>query len=203
MRALLVLWVLLAGVSWAGDADPWLDAQLTASSGGLPTRAELRGRLLVVFYEDRDSTAQNQALKDELGRLREMRGWRTAVAVLAVANLRDWNWPPARDLARNAVRQQELRAGLPIYIDFQGALSAPPWRLPGRGSSVMLLDEAGSVRFVASGSLGKAERDRLYALLDEQLAAAASRAPLQAEHVTARGDGSEAAVERGGGRLPL
>jgi hypothetical protein len=162
--------ILAAGLAVGAEPGQTLNATLSGSSGDDVQLSDQLGKPLVLFYEDRDSNTQNQALKDELYRLGKERNLLDAVRVVAVANLKSWDWRPARDFALAGVRSAESKFNIPIYIDFKGTLSAPPWGLPPKASSVLVLDEAGKVLFVASGPLTKAEREQIYAVLEGLLA---------------------------------
>jgi len=168
-RVISMGWLLIAGSAAALEAGSRPDARLTTSSGGVTRLADQRGKPTVLFYEDRDSTKQNQALKDELFALGKERHLLEAVQVVAVANLKSWDWRPARDFALMGVRDAEKKFGIPIYVDFGGAFTSPPWALPPKASSVVLLDAEGTVRFVASGPLTKAEHETLFSALEALL----------------------------------
>jgi len=160
-------WLVAAGSAAAVERGTRPDARLTTSSGEVARLADQRGKPTVLFYEDRDSTKQNQALKDELFALGKDRGLLDAVQVVAVANLKAWDWRPARDFALAAVRSTEQQVGIPVYVDFEGAFTSAPWALPPKASSVVLLDASGAVRFAASGPLTKAEREALFTALEQ------------------------------------
>lgn len=173
MKAMWVslLMELLAAGSGARRDEP-MDAALTASGGG-PTRlSEQLGLPTVLFYEDRGSAALNQETKDELFARGKERGLLTAARVVAVANLQGYNWFPARDLALAGVRDAEKTAGIPILVDWSGTLSAPPWSLPSRTSSILVLDPSGRVVFERSGRLSKADRAELFEVLGRLIVSA-------------------------------
>jgi hypothetical protein len=164
MEALAVCTV-LAVVTAAAERGVALDARVETSSGAATQLATRWGRPTVLFYEDRHSTGLNQALKAELFARGVQEGLLDRVSVVAVANLEGLNWFPAREFALAGVRDAEQRAGIPVLVDWSGALSRPPWRLSGRTSSVLVLDGQGRVAFEASGSLGPLERQALLAAL--------------------------------------
>lgn len=172
LRVIPVGCALVAGLASAAEVGQTLNASLSSSSGDQVQLADQLGKPTILFYEDRDSTTQNQSLKDELFKLGKERNLLNAVGVVAVANLKAWDWRPAKDFALAGVRHEESKAGIPVYVDFKGALSAAPWSLPSKASSVVVLDEAGKVLFVASGPLTKAEREQIYAVLEGLLAKA-------------------------------
>jgi hypothetical protein len=120
-----------------------LDATVETSNGTQAQLASLWRRPTVLFYEDRDSTAVNQHVKEALFAAGRERGLLEAVSVIAVANVSSYNWFPARNFVLAAVRDVEKRFKLPVYLDFTGSLARAPWNLPARSSTVLLLDAKG------------------------------------------------------------
>ncbi len=154
-----------------GAAAGLLDARLESSKGAPVTLAPLKGKPVLVFYEDRDSTGLNQALKDELFKRGKERGLLDAVHVVAVADLQGFNWFPARDFALSGVRDAEQKAGIPVYIDWAGSMRASPWRLKAQTSNVVLLDAHGEERQRWEGPLNAAQREALFAEVSALVAA--------------------------------
>jgi hypothetical protein len=176
MTFIQVVVMLVAGVAVAAGEgarrDRPLDATLVSSHGKQVSLSAQRGLPTVVFYEDRHSTALNQALKDELFARGQREGLLDAARVVAVANLEGYNWFPARDFALAAVREAEVKAGIPVLVDWSGTLAAPPWSLPPRTSSVLVLTAEGRVAFERSGRLSADDRSDLFAALARLIEAA-------------------------------
>jgi len=156
--------------------DQPLDASLVSSRGEAVQLKAHFGLPTVLFYEDRQSTALNQQTKDELFARGKRDGLLQAAKVVAVANLEGYDWFPARDFALAGVRDAEVKAGVPVLVDWRGVLTAPPWGLPARTSSVLLLDPVGRVTFERSGRLTDADRAALFAALRELIDSAPKRA---------------------------
>jgi predicted transcriptional regulator len=94
-----------------------------------------------------------------------------AVSVLAVANVRDFDWFPAKNFVLAAVKDAEAKSGIPVYLDWSGALSARPWGLGASGSGVVVVDSSGEkVLFSKQGKLSAEEIDRVFELLATQVA---------------------------------
>jgi len=142
-----------------------LDAQVVTSSGERARLATQWGRPTVLFYEDRFSTKLNEPLKTSLFKRGVELGVIGRVSVVAVANLQGLDWFPARGFALKAVRDAEKEAGIPVYVDWSGVLARPPWGLPAKTASVLVLDAAGQVRWQASGALDAAQREEVFAEL--------------------------------------
>ncbi len=154
--------VLLAAVVGATAAVNLLDARVETSNGNPVALEVLKGKPLLLFYEDRDSTGLNQALKDELFKRGKAAGLLDAVKVVAVADLEGFNWFPARDFALAGVRDAERKAGIPVYVDWSGRLRAAPWKLKEGTSNVVLLDAGGAEQLRFSGALDEKQRAQLF-----------------------------------------
>jgi hypothetical protein len=129
----------------------------------------------VLFYEDRDSTQLNQHVKDALFAAGRERGLTEAVDVIAVANVAPYDWFPARDFVLAAVRDVERQFHVPVYLDFKGQLSSPPWNLPSKTSTVVVLTAAGRPVATFKGRLSKDEVARVFAALERLLPAVPAR----------------------------
>ena len=127
--------------------------------------AALWGKPVVVFYEDKDGTSQNQPLKDELEAQGRSRGLLRSVRVVAVASVEGYDWVPVKGFVVSAVKRVELVSGIPVYLDWQGALKRKPWNLTGKGSTVLVLDGAGALLFSRNGALSREEISEVVSLL--------------------------------------
>lgn len=145
------------------------NAELGTSRGGSTAVSKFRGKPVILFFEDRDSPDLNKEFKDRLFQMGQERNLLDAAHVVAVANLEPFDFFPARDFALAAVRKEEARWGIPILIDWKGALSAAPWNLPEDTSSVTLLDSEGRVVYEHSGLLSKADQQRFLERLSSLL----------------------------------
>ena len=138
------------------------DVRLESSSGDAVSLAKLKGKPTLVFYEERDSTALNQTFKDELFRRGKEENLLDAVNVVAVADLQGYDWFPARNFARAGVRDAEKKAGIPVYVDWSGAMKSKPWSMKEKTSNVVLLDAGGAEVMRLSGKLDASARARLF-----------------------------------------
>ncbi|HYI00764.1 hypothetical protein [Hyalangium sp.] len=146
-----------------------LEATLKSSAGVQTPLSKWRGKPVILFYEDKDSTQLNLALKEELFERGKKHGLLEAAWVVAVANLEKFNFFPARQIALSHVRAEEKKAGVPILVDLEGTLGGPPWALPKKTSTVMLLDATGAVVYSYSGRLEAAEQKTFFDALSRLL----------------------------------
>jgi hypothetical protein len=143
-----------------------LAVRLERTDGTTVELTSYRGKPAVLFYEDRASTSLNQSVKDAVWARARRDGMETAAHVIAVANIQAYAWFPARTFAITFIRQMEQRIGIPILLDLHGALTSPPWNLPGDTGSVILLDADGMIVSQQSGALTAADTERLLAALE-------------------------------------
>lgn len=134
-----------------------VNATMEATDGSTVKLASFRGKPVVLFYEDKDSTKLNIALKDALIVEARKRDMLQAAHVVAVANLSGFNWFPAKELAVAGVKKAEREFGVPVYVDFRGDLSSGQMRLSDKSSTVVLLDRHGRVVWQRTGALSEAE----------------------------------------------
>ena len=140
---------------------------LTGTDGRPAALDRYRGKPAVVFYEDRASTATNQAVMDAVvGRARRD-DLLDAASVIAVANITAYNFFPARDIATAFIKRAETTAGIPILLDVDGTLMAPPWNLPGDASTILLLDRTGRIVWQHSGKLPPEQAEQMLDRLAE------------------------------------
>ncbi len=146
-----------------------LDARLETSRGSSVQLSALWKKPTVLFYEDKDSTALNQHVKDALFTRGRERGMLDKVAVIPVASVSRFDWPPARGFVLSAVQDTERKMKVAVYLDFKGALAAPPWNLPARNSTVMVLDARGNRVLTYSGALTTAQVESLFSTLESMI----------------------------------
>jgi len=167
----MLAWVLV-GVMLVGGAIPerggW-DAELRDSSNAPVSLSRWRGRPTIFFFEDKGSTEQNVTLKREIFARAKALGLIGKANVLGVANLHGLDWFPVKLFALSAVREAERKDSVPVLVDWNCTLCAPPWSLPPAASSVVLLDAQGQLVHAWSGPLGRREIDEFFAQLAELL----------------------------------
>lgn len=146
-----------------------MDATVENSNGSTTKLSSLWNKPTVLFYEDRDSTALNQHVKDALFERGKTQQMLERVSVVAVANVAAYDWFPARNFVLAAVRDVEKKVNVPVYLDFKGSLAATPWNLPPKSSTVVVLDAQGRTVWKAQGRLAPAKVDELFEQLDRMV----------------------------------
>jgi len=160
--------ILLFGVA-LGSAAPHLAAALP-DVGESPANArvedvdgkalwlsELKGRVAIVVYEDKDSAELNKALKDDLAKLLKDDTVKGAVVVAPVADVSDYNSWPQKGFAKDAIRAESKKSKTTIWCDWDGAFRKALDLKKGT-SSVLVIDREGTLRFAGEGALSQSER---------------------------------------------
>ncbi len=159
---------LVAGGAYGSTPAPGpVDATLRTSKGEQVQLSRWRGKPVILFYEDKDSTTLNLSLKEELFARGKERGLLESAWVVAVANLQKFDFFPARQIALSFVRDEEKKAGVPILVDLDGTLGAAPWGLPMKTSNVLLLDAKGAVVYRFSGKMKPEEQTAFFVALSQ------------------------------------
>jgi hypothetical protein len=158
-----VITALVASAAWGSPpVGASMEAALHGADGRRVALSQWRGKPVVLFYEDRDSTQQNARVKEELFARGQALGLLEAASVVAVADLEGFNFFPAREFALAFVQQEEKKLGVPILVDLEGRMGEEPWRLPRHKSNVLLLDAQGRVVWHHAGRMGEQEVETFF-----------------------------------------
>lgn len=131
---------------------------------------QIKGRPVLIVYEDQEATKQNLELKRELSALAKGDAYRDAIALVAVADVQGYDYWPARGFVKSAIRKESKKLGTTIYCDWKGALRQSAGFHKGQ-STVILLSADSKVLFAHEGSMPAATRTRLIELISAQVAA--------------------------------
>lgn len=154
---------------------PVLDAALLDSSGEPVRLRNYWGKPALVFYETPDAAKVNQPAKDALKRLSDAHDLHREVTTVAVVNLEDLDWWPARPIAFGSIRSEERKVGVVMLADLRGALRRGPWRLDPRSATVLVVSPSGKVVFRAEGCVEGRRFEELKAALDRLIPARVPR----------------------------
>jgi hypothetical protein len=93
----------------------------------------------------------NHLAKQELKRLGEVYQLRELVGTVAVIDLEDMNWWPARGFALDAMRKQETKVRIPVLADLTGELRKGPWKLNAKAATILVISPTGELLFKNTG----------------------------------------------------
>ncbi len=152
----------------AAESAPTPDFSLESSSGGTRALSSYRGKVAVLFYEDRHHTETNARVKEAVARYGQEHRLRDQVEVVAVANLMGYDFAPASTIARKAIRTIASRFGIEILMDWRG-IAIESLGVKDASANVIVMDRAGVVKFRAVGRLGDEEQKALLAAVTASL----------------------------------
>ncbi len=139
-------------------------ARVVDANGRTLDLGSVQGRPMLVVYEDKRSATLNQQLKTELSRLARGDRYRSAVALVPVADVRDYDFWPARGFVKSAIRDESKKIGATIYCDWDGSFSRALSIQHGT-STIILFGKNGRVLFAQEGKVSEADTRRLLDLL--------------------------------------
>lgn len=128
----------------------------------------INGKPILLLYEDKDSAKVNEPLKLELARLAKGDRYRTAVALVPIADVQSFDFWPVRGFVKDAIRSESKKQGATIYCDWDGNFQRAAGFKRGT-SSVVLIGRDARVLFSHEGALPPPERDRLVSLLRSEV----------------------------------
>ena len=148
----------------------YAEFRLENPDGVALTRAQTQGRPLLVVYEDKDSGETNRAFKDELSKLAKGGAWVKRITLAAIADVQGYDFWPARGFVKSSIRDEEKKAGTPIYCDWTGAFRQA-FQLRSGTSTILLYGRDGRLQHASEGALDPAQRAELIAALRREAAA--------------------------------
>ena len=128
---------------------------------GLGARVDIP---VLVIYEDKDSAKLNDSFKQELARLARDGQYQKRVALIAVADVADYDYFPVRLFVKSAIKNETEKQKTVIYCDWNGKLR-DTLNLQSHTSNVVLYDRQGHVVFASAGALSAEERAKVIDLL--------------------------------------
>jgi len=125
-------------------------AKAKSLDGAVLDTHALNGKIVVVFYEDKDSTKTNEHVKTAL-KLQKVNGRQaTNVAIYAVANVSGYDWFPASRFVKRAIRKEQRRYRQPIFLDWSGKFGRA-LRFRDKTSNLLVIDRDGRVLLAHTG----------------------------------------------------
>jgi hypothetical protein len=119
---------------------------------------------LLIQYEDKDAQQQNLRARAELARINRKLSNHQRYEFVAVADVEQWDWWPARKYVLADLRAIAARNNTPLYADWKGALRKR-WGLKRGLSAILLVGRDGKPCFAGEGTLSAAQLSALVAQL--------------------------------------
>ncbi len=130
--------------------------------------ARLSGRPVLVVHEDKDSSKQNQAFKDDLAALARGNRYVRRIALVAIADVEGYDYWPVRGFVKDAIKSESAKVNTVIYCDWNGDVRRALGLRRGV-SNVVLYGAEGTVLFAHEGALSTDQRRRVIELLRQQI----------------------------------
>ncbi|MCX7809142.1 MAG: hypothetical protein N2515_11105 [Deltaproteobacteria bacterium] len=126
--------------------------------------SQARGRVVVVFYENREHARDNEDFKYTLAQFIRDNQLQKEINVYAVANLLGVDGL-SREIARGIVRAVARSYGIELLMDWEGQLQRPPFLFPNDGSTIALFDREGRLRYRFTGRIDTSKQSEIFRLL--------------------------------------
>jgi len=144
------------------------NARVEDADGKALQMSTLKGKPILIVYEDKDSAKQNQPLKDDLAKLAKGDKYKSKIALAAVADVSGYDWWPAKGFVKDAIREESKKQKTTIYCDWDGSFRKA-YGIRKGVSNVILVGKDGRVLFAGSGALASNDRKRLIDLLGAEV----------------------------------
>lgn len=149
-----------------GDEAP--NGKVEDADGKTLETKSFKGKPILILYEDKDSSKQNETLKKELGQLAKGDKYKTKVALAAVADLTSYDFWPVKGFVKDAIKEESKKVGTTIYCDWTGSFRKT-FKLTKGKSNVILVGKDGKILFAGEGSLSEADRKKLLGMLKSEV----------------------------------
>jgi peroxiredoxin len=158
----------LAGHSWAASALPGRPAPPFAVESGDSqklTRDMILGKVVVLFYENRQAVDKNEELKNELQGLYRVQPEHIKQEIfrLLVIDCSE-ACRPAIPLWKTKLSENSRIQGFTIYGDWDRRMLMD-YHLQGDDSNFLIIDKQGIIRYATTGKIGNGQIQKIKELL--------------------------------------
>ncbi|MDD4980827.1 MAG: redoxin domain-containing protein [Candidatus Omnitrophica bacterium] len=149
--------------------DPAPDFKVVSADKKTLTRSDIKGKIVVLFYEARGAVEENRKLKDELNIFyaAQAESVKKDIVRVAVINCHGVLFKGAWE---KGLRESSAKEGITVYGDWDGSMSIA-YRAKKDESNSIIIDKRGVVRYYASGEIKDIGRvkELLQVLLHENI----------------------------------
>jgi predicted transcriptional regulator len=146
-----------------GSPAPYF--RVESGDGKQLTLDMIKGKIIAIFYQNKDILDANKRLKDELNKLyyEQTRIVRDVLVRLPVIDCSDAFWP-FLGIWKRRLREYSKKEGVTIYCDWEGKMSSD-YKMNSDVSNVVIIDKSGRIRFFTSGEVKPEEINGVKELL--------------------------------------
>jgi peroxiredoxin len=126
---------------------------------------DIKGKLIILFYETKETKEKNRKLKDELNEFynNQPQTIKNEIIRLAVINCKGVLFAGAW---RGALRENSKKEGITIYGDWNGKMGLD-YNAKNNESNIIVIDKKGIIRYYYSGQLEDKTIPEIKSLLKE------------------------------------
>jgi len=138
------------------DAAP--NARVEDADGNPVEIKSLKGKPVVIVYDDRSSAPKSEAFRKELVKLVKSA---PKITLLIVADVSAYDFWPARGAVIDAVRKETQKQGTKVYCDWTGGMRSA-YKMKNDVTNVIMLGKDARVAFASEGVPAAADQKRLF-----------------------------------------
>ncbi|MDD5136132.1 MAG: hypothetical protein PHN63_02145 [Candidatus Omnitrophica bacterium] len=124
----------------------------------------LKDKVATIFYETKDTKEKNRALKEELNAFYAGSSPAVQKEVMRIAVIRCSVFMPV--IWQRSLRENSRKEGIIIYGDWDGAMEKS-YGMAVDEANFLIIDKAGTVRYVRSGVIPKEEFQVIKKILND------------------------------------
>ncbi|MDC3961659.1 YtfJ family protein [Polyangium jinanense] len=136
------------------------NARVEDADGKAVEIKSLKGKPIVIVYDDRTSAPKSEAFRRDLVKLLKSGPYASKVSLLLVADVSPYDFWPARGSVKDAVREETKKQGTTVYCDWTGGMRSA-YKLKNEITSVVMVGKDGKVMFAKEGVPAGADQKRL------------------------------------------
>lgn len=150
---LLFVLVFIAHAEPSRIRPPAPEFSVESGNGEIVTNKSVEGKIVVMFYEKREITKKNAAMKDRLNEIfdRQPENIRRVIVRLPVIDCSGVFWP-ITEIWKKGLRDNSKRVGMTVYCDWSGNVSRN-FGMVSDESNMLILDGKNTIRYRFSGRL--------------------------------------------------
>jgi len=146
------------------------NAKVEDSEGKAVEIKSLKGKPIVIVYDDRTSAPKSESFRRDLVKLLKSGPYASKVSLLLVADVSPYDFWPARGSVKDAVREETKKQGTTVYCDWTGGMRTA-YKLKNEITSVVMVGKDGRVAFAKEGVPAASDQKRLVEALNAAVAA--------------------------------